>query len=91
MELVTAILLLVVIGVIAALVFSGWLIIAFARLVGRALGGGRDPRPIPLTHRARCRHTGCRAENPHAARFCRRCGRPVAGRDVAVVRRVAMW
>jgi hypothetical protein len=91
MEVVWVIFLLVLIALVGALVFFGWLVVAFVRLVARALGGGRDAEPTPLAHRARCRHAGCRAENPHAARFCRRCGRPIAGREVVVVRRVAMW
>jgi hypothetical protein len=89
---------LIVVGVllVSALLFGGWLIVSIIRLIGRALGP--RPRanalPPPAVNRVRCGREGCGAENPTAARFCRRCGRMLQVRQApasAPVRRVAMW
>lgn len=90
---------LAVIGVIVVgtLVFGGWVIVSIVRLLARAIGGGgpasAPPARLPprTPQRASCFYANCRADNVPSARFCRRCGRPVAGRHGAVVRRVAMW
>ena len=80
---------------IAGVLFAGWLLVmafrGLASLVTRMLGGGpAAPPPVPANS-VTCRHERCRAPNPSAARFCRRCGRSIdaAAADVAV-RRVAM-
>ena len=86
----------VLVGVVAALVFGGWVIVATLRLIGRMLGVGgagaaRPPLPpVAMRHR-RCAYANCAAYNVASARFCRRCGRAVGAGEVAVVRRVAMW
>ena len=99
MDIVVAILIFVGVVIVSALVFGGWVIVLIIRLLARAIGGGRALSrvgPPRLPHqRACCVHSNCRAANPATARFCRRCGRTVAGsmqgRGDAVVRRVAMW
>ena len=96
-----AITILVIIGVVlvTALVFGGWVIVAFIRLIGRAIGGNGSPArpaslPAPGAQWARCGRTNCRALNPEQARFCRRCGRMLHAPQpatAATARRVAMW
>jgi hypothetical protein len=95
MEVFTAILVFLGVIIVAALFFGGWVIVAIVRLLARALGGGRSYEPPatlpPPPQRIVCAHANCRSVNAAAARFCRRCGRPVAGKGTPVVRRVAMW
>ena len=100
MDIVVAILIFIGVVIIAALGFGGWVIVAVIRLMARALGGGgrsyAPPPRLPWSGRGHpCAYSNCRAVNDPSARFCRRCGRPVAPgtvqRNVAVVRRVAMW
>jgi len=96
MEVFTAILVFLGVIVVAALFCGGWVIVAIVRLLARALGGGRPsdaaPRLPPAPQqRIICAHGNCRSDNAPVARFCRRCGRPVAGAHGPVVRRVAMW
>ena len=105
MDIVVAILVFVGVVIVAALVFGGWVIVSIVRLFVRVLGGAPraqlpaarvgPPRLPAGMQRIFCAHLNCRAANPPAARFCRRCGRTVAGivrgRTGAVVRRVAMW
>jgi hypothetical protein len=106
MDILVAILIFVAVVVVAALLFGGWVIVSIFRLLARAIGGGpraplpparsQPPRlPAAMSHRVLCGHANCRSANPPTARFCRRCGRNVAGpapvRNGAVVRRVAMW
>ena len=99
MDIFVGILVFLGILVVAALFVGGWVVVAVVRLLARALTGGRSDPPPPVRlppppQRLICAHDNCRAPNPHAARFCRRCGRPVAGRvggRTPVVRRVAMW
>ena len=79
------------VGVVGVLVFGGWAVVATIRLMGRILfGGGANRGPAPLTEGVRCANPGCRADNPGAARFCRRCGRNLHAPHAAVARRVAM-
>ena len=106
MDIFVAILIFVGVVIVSALVFGGWVIVAIVRLLARAIGGApRAPLPparvaaprVPqgAPWRVLCAQANCRAANPSTARFCRRCGRdvagPVQGRAGAVVRRVAMW
>lgn len=44
----------------------------------RALIGPPDPRPTELTLSQRCRQPRCGELNPDRAKFCQRCGRPLA-------------
>ena len=98
MDILVAILVFLGVVIVAVLFFGGWMIVSIVRLLARAMGGGSAPIPsppaparLPPPARLVCVHDNCRAANAAGARFCRRCGRPVAGRGGAVVRRVAMW
>ena len=99
MDILVAILVFLGVVIFAVLFFGGWVIVSIVRLLARAMGGGRAPIPapppaptrLPAPARLTCVHDNCRAANAAGARFCRRCGRPVAARGGAVVRRVAMW
>jgi hypothetical protein len=95
MELVWAILVVFLIGLLAALAFSGWVVVSIIRFIARALVGGNRaghaPRVAHAPQRIRCVQPGCRAENPLSARFCRRCGRVIGARQPAPLRQVAMW
>ena len=95
MEVFYAILIFLGVIVVAALFFGGWVIVAIVRLLARLLGGGRTyeapARLPPPPQRVICAHGNCRSANAATARFCRRCGRPVAGARAPVVRQVAMW
>ncbi len=84
---------LIFIGVIAitALLFGGWIIYLLARALGAVLGGilrligvfpARSSGTGPIVRvvgRVTCDRERCRASNPSDARFCRRCGRMLAG------------
>ena len=99
MDIFVGILVFLGILVVATVFVGGWVVVAVVRLLARLLTGGRSDPPPPVRlppppQRLICAHDNCRAPNLYAARFCRRCGRPVAGRacrQPAVVRRVAMW
>lgn len=98
MEVIVVILVFLGVIFVAALFLGGWIIVAIARLLARALSGGApaaSARVPPPLHRVVCPHANCRSTNDASARFCRRCGRPVdarhEGRQGPVVRRVAMW
>ena len=96
MDILIAILVCVVVVVVSVLFFGGWVIVAIFRVLTGTIRGdegrGRSAPPARLPpQRLACAHENCRAPNPAAARFCGRCGRPVAGRPAPVVRRVAMW
>lgn len=88
MEVFLTILLFVIVMIIAAVLFAGWMVVMVLRaglnlvgalgrwMTGRSAGRGwairqRKPRLIP------CANPQCRAGNPQAARFCRRCGQPL--------------
>jgi len=78
--------------VVAAIVFSVWLIAMVLGFVGRSIGAlfGWN-RPLqPLTRPSYpCPRTSCRAINPASARFCRRCGHELLKRQLS--RQAAMW
>jgi len=83
-----------VIGVIvvAAIVFSVWLLALVLGLVGRTIGAifGWNKPLAPLTRPSYpCPRTSCRAINPTSARFCRRCGHELLRRQLS--RQAAMW
>ena len=80
---------LLIMGVIAitAVVFGGWLLVTFLRLVGRgitAIFAPPAPRAPRVTGRGVnqnglvCARQSCRALNLPTARFCRRCGQQIA-------------
>ncbi len=80
---------LLIMGVIAitAVVFGGWLLVTFFRLIGRCISAIFAP-PAPRPPRAMgqnanqnglvCARQSCRALNLPTARFCRRCGQQIA-------------
>ena len=83
-----------IIGVIvlAAVVFSVWLIAMVLGFVGRTIGAifGWNQPIAPLTRPSYpCPRTSCRAINPASARFCRRCGHELLKRQLS--RQAAMW
>lgn len=83
-----------VIGVIvlAAVVFSVWLIAMVLGFVGRTIGGifGWNQPTAALTRPSYpCPRASCRAINPASARFCRRCGHELLKRQLS--RQAAMW
>ena len=90
MEPVLLILLLVAALAIGAVFFVAWLVVQIVRLLIwiialplRLLAGLRRPtRLVPQggANERRCPSHGCRAINPTAAAFCRRCGRSMSGR-----------
>jgi ribosomal protein L40E len=94
-----ALTILVFMGVIAvtALVFGVWLFITIVRGLFRGLGlmfnTTKPSLPaMPAAMRTRvCEHERCLAVNPATARFCRRCGRELAGGTHVNVRRAAIW
>ena len=74
---------LIFIGVIAVTVvlFAGWLVVSLMRGLTHLLMGSSQPASRSQTlfaatapDRIRCARARCHAENPHAGRFCRRCG-----------------
>ena len=88
---------LVFIGVIfvTALIFAVWVVVSIVRAVVRGMfmifRGGRKVPIVPMAVRGRiCDNARCRASNPAAARFCRRCGRELPGSTRVSVRRAAM-
>jgi ribosomal protein L40E len=90
-EMFTAIIFFLVILAIATVAFWVWVVAVVARMLGRGVrtvfGGQPDP-PAPEGSLC-CPRDRCRALNPAAARFCRRCGRELlqapAGRKWAAM------
>ena len=84
-------------AVLTAVLFGGWLVLTIVRALGRAILPPRrevDELPMLATTAAttaRCPNERCRAENPPAASFCRRCGTAMRSVQQVPVRRVAMW
>lgn len=79
----------IAVTVLASIVFGGWLLWMIFRLIGRTigllLGGCRydAAEMLPGNVDRRCGNPSCRARNPVSAKFCRRCGRAMAGGPVA--------
>lgn len=72
--------------VVTALLFVGWLIVMVLRGLTRLfLGPGLMPttRPAPrrMSHTRSCNRQSCKSINPVEARFCRRCGGSLDGRN----------
>jgi ribosomal protein L40E len=99
---------LVIVGVVlivavTALIVGGWLLVNAARFItggiANLVGVTVSPRRPALQQQRpaqslRCPRPRCHADNVPAARFCRRCGSPMAAgvqARPANVRRVAMW
>jgi hypothetical protein len=96
-ETIVTILIFVAVIAITAVLFGGWLVLTIVRALGRAIfsSKGRDWDLTMLettaATTARCPNDRCRAENPAAASFCRRCGTAMRSVQQVPVRRVAMW
>jgi hypothetical protein len=96
-ETIVTILIFVAVIAITAVLFGGWLVLTIVRALGRAILPPRrevDELPMLATTAAttaRCPNERCRAENPPAASFCRRCGTAMRSVQQVPVRRVAMW
>jgi hypothetical protein len=78
MEIAITILIILGVVLVTALVLGGWLIVAVVRLIGGLFSAGASHAstlPAAGPGRVRCPHPKCRADNPHTARFCRRCGK----------------
>jgi hypothetical protein len=76
------IILFLMITVVAAVLFAGWVAFALARaIIGGIVGIVRmlvpDRQALSDVDGVVCGYARCRAGNPTAARYCRRCGRPL--------------
>ena len=95
MHLVVVIFMLVALAAVSILLLGGWVMLSVLRFVfGGFFGskrsgtaGQRSPRMLATV---RCVRSGCHADNPAPARFCRRCGVTLQGQR-QLMRRVAMW
>jgi len=79
----------VVVMVVTAALFVGWVVVNLVRGVFRLVAGPprSAPRPAVNLDSIICDREHCRAINPAPARFCRRCGSPLeanANRRAAV-------
>jgi ribosomal protein L40E len=99
MEVFFTILVFILVMILAAVLFAGWVFVVMLRLVVNAaagmgrvlLGTGRQPMPpVRKVKLVTCGNRGCRARNPAEARFCRRCGTPMRAATRVVVRRAAV-
>ena len=64
---------------LAVLLFGGWILVRFLRMVRRTLVGGSQPavakKPSLISRpMLRCPRSGCHGENAPSAKFCTRCG-----------------
>ncbi len=88
---------LIFMGVMAvtAVIFGAWIMVTIVRVVFRGLAAIFAPPALPpmpsATRGTMCPNESCRAVNPAAARFCRRCGRQLPQAQRVSVRRAAMW
>ena len=66
-------------GVLAAVVFVGWVLVSGTRTLWRFVTGqvGTTMEGGTAGGQPRCRNGGCGTINPVQARFCRRCGSPM--------------
>jgi hypothetical protein len=79
----------VVVMVVTAALFVGWVVVNLVRGLFRLVAGPSRPAPPPVHQfdSIICDREHCRAINPAPARFCRRCGSPLeagANRRAAV-------
>lgn len=102
MEVFLTILLFVLVIILTAVLFAGWVVVMVLRAgmnavrsVGRLLMG--RPRCPQRTIRhsriryAKCSNQRCLAANPPEARFCRRCGQPMRRGVQIFARRAAVF
>ncbi len=95
----TIITILIFVAVIAftVLLFGGWLVVMIVRALARLVLWPSQSTDARLTFTevatddAQCANDRCRASNPAAASFCRRCGTRMGAAQQEPVRRVAMW
>lgn len=96
-EFVAGLMILIAVTGIAMLAFGVWVTFltvgGVMRLIGRVLAPPghplRRPDAMPgMQTWVQCDYPPCRADNPAAARFCRRCGSPI--RHPGDVRHAAM-
>jgi hypothetical protein len=100
-ETILTILIFIAVIAVTVVLFGGWLVVVIVRAVAGLLlwpfrRASNPPAPpamltVEATDTARCGSERCRAENPAAASFCRRCGAPMRAAQQVPVRRVAMW
>jgi ribosomal protein L40E len=86
------VMLFMVVMVITAVLFTGWVAIMMARWVWRAVVGGSAPARSAshgVLEMQMCSNNRCRATNPMHAQFCRRCGN-ATGDAAGARRRVAV-
>jgi hypothetical protein len=60
--------------VVTAVLFVAWVVVSLCRLIWRAIAGTRQINVATNGSGRPCMLTGCRANNPMHAKFCRRCG-----------------
>jgi hypothetical protein len=82
--------------VLAAVVFSGWVVFVALRaalggLISVFMPGRRTSAGLAAKQTLHCPQQGCHATNPNDARFCRRCGRGLPAAHRVQVRRAAVW
>ena len=70
--------------VITAIVFGGWVVVSLAKIVIRGINQMLGPTKTvsilpPSARTVKCPRDRCIADNPHDARFCRRCGQLLPG------------
>lgn len=85
---------LTIIGLIflTAIIFLFWAAVTVARLIIRAIfGAGTEKTKVAqdANGHVACRHSNCRAMNPPAARYCKRCGKATGFVPQASMRYVA--
>ena len=96
-DLFITVLIFIAVIAITALIFGGWLVVITVAAIGKLLllplRGTRQQLPLQARTEteSRCENGRCRADNPGAASFCRRCGAPLRRAQPAPSRRVAMW
>jgi ribosomal protein L40E len=89
---ILGIMMFVVVMIIAAVLFTGWVVIMTARWVWRGLVGTSAPsRSVShgVLETRMCSQERCHAPNPMHAQFCRRCG-GAFGNSASAHRRVAV-
>ena len=75
-ELFITIFVFIAVGGIAGALLIVWIVLNIAQLIRRTIAGWPS-RPQLEPNRNGCTVPNCRAINPPAARFCRRCGHPI--------------